>query len=70
MPHHKASKRAPARSQGGQHHDRNRRHLEELLNEGLVETFPASDPVAVTQPVSEQPSKTMTTRRQRSGRTR
>lgn len=26
-----------------------RRHLDELLDEGLEETFPASDPVAIVQ---------------------
>ena len=31
-----------------------RRRLEEALEEGLEETFPASDPVSVTQPA---PSK-------------
>jgi hypothetical protein len=34
--------------------DEERRRLEEALEEGLEETFPASDPVSVTQP---QPSK-------------
>jgi hypothetical protein len=27
-----------------------RRHLDELLDEGLKETFPASDAVAIVQP--------------------
>jgi nicotinate phosphoribosyltransferase len=33
-----------------------RRRLDELLDEGLKETFPASDPVAVVQHAPEQPS--------------
>jgi hypothetical protein len=32
-----------------------RRHLDELLDEGLRETFPASDPVAVGQFTSTEP---------------
>jgi nicotinate phosphoribosyltransferase len=32
-----------------------RRRLDELLDEGLKETFPASDPVAVVQHAPEQP---------------
>jgi hypothetical protein len=34
--------------------DAEKRHLDELLEEGLEETFPGSDPVNVTQPA---PSK-------------
>lgn len=30
-------------------------HLDELLDEGLDETFPASDPVEVTQPRRRSP---------------
>jgi hypothetical protein len=33
-----------------------RRRLDALLDEGLRETFPASDPVAVVQHAPEQPS--------------
>jgi hypothetical protein len=29
------------------------RHLDELLDEGLRQTFPASDPVAIVQPAPE-----------------
>lgn len=32
-----------------------RERLEHALDEGLKETFPASDPVAITQPSSERP---------------
>ena len=32
-----------------------RRRLDKLLDEGLEETFPASDPVAVVQHAPEQP---------------
>jgi nicotinate phosphoribosyltransferase len=38
-----------------------RRHLDELLDEGLRETFPASDAVAVVQ----QPPERMVKRRRR-----
>ena len=31
-------------------HDAEKRRLDEALEEGLQETFPASDPVNVTQP--------------------
>jgi hypothetical protein len=34
--------------------DSEKRRLEDALDEGLLETFPASDPVSVTQPA---PSK-------------
>lgn len=36
--------------------DRKRR-LEEALEEGLKETFPASDPVAVTEPAATAPGE-------------
>jgi hypothetical protein len=35
--------------------DERRRRLDEALDEGLEETFPASDPVAVTQPAPTPP---------------
>ncbi len=35
--------------------ERERRRLERALDEGLEETFPASDPVNVTQPRPEFP---------------
>jgi hypothetical protein len=31
-----------------------KRRLDEALNEGLEETFPASDPVSVTQPLQSK----------------
>jgi hypothetical protein len=34
-----------------------RRRLERALDEGLEQTFPASDPVALTQPASTRPDK-------------
>jgi hypothetical protein len=34
-----------------------KRTLEEALDEGLRETFPASDPVSVTQPASSKHDK-------------
>ena len=35
--------------------DDRKKDLDEALEEGLKETFPASDPPAVTQPVHHQP---------------
>ena len=35
--------------------DPTKRKLDELLEEGLEDTFPASDPVAVTQPAATLP---------------
>ena len=35
-----------------------KRRLDEALEEGLEETFPASDPPAATQPVHKPPRKT------------
>lgn len=32
-------------------------HLDELLDEGLRETFPASDPLAILEPVHLRPRK-------------
>lgn len=46
----KAHKRRPAALSG----DRLRDSLERALEEGLVETFPASDPVAAVQPLPQQ----------------
>jgi hypothetical protein len=34
-----------------------KKELDAKLEEGLVETFPASDPPAVTQPVHPEPAK-------------
>jgi hypothetical protein len=54
------------------------RHLDELLDEGLMETFPASDPVSVghftgteppTRPVDRRAADATTTPRARAGRT-
>jgi len=36
--------------------DATQRKLDELLEEGLEDTFPASDPVAVTEPGSAPPN--------------
>ena len=36
--------------------DPTQRKLDELLEEGLEDTFPASDPVAVTEPGSAPPN--------------
>ena len=35
--------------------ENNRQRLERALDEGLEQTFPASDPVALTQPASTRP---------------
>jgi hypothetical protein len=35
-----------------------RKHLEDLLDEALAETFPASDPVAMLQPAPKSPFMT------------
>ncbi len=40
--------------EAGKKADAEKRRLDEALDEGLEETFPASDPVSVTQPA---PSK-------------
>ncbi len=40
----------PSRPQRQTVEDAERRRREEALDEGLRETFPASDPVSVTQP--------------------
>lgn len=37
--------------------DAKKQRLERALEEGLKETFPASDPVAVTEPVPDCPNK-------------
>jgi hypothetical protein len=34
---------------------RNKKELEDQLNEGLEESFPGSDPVSVTQPAPSKP---------------
>ena len=39
-----------ARSEPGDRKSAEKRRLEQALEEGLEETFPASDPVNVTQP--------------------
>jgi hypothetical protein len=53
-PDRKESSKADEKRLEAKRQDR-KRQLEELLEEGLRETFPASDPVSVTQPAS--PSK-------------
>jgi nicotinate phosphoribosyltransferase len=45
--------RRPTRNLADEQHRKQR--LEEALEEGLRETFPASDPVAVTQPAPTRP---------------
>lgn len=36
--------------------DNNKDHLDEVLDEALKETFPASDPPSIVQPAPEPPS--------------
>ena len=38
---------------GDEQQQRDRLHEDQELDEGLEETFPASDPVSITQPVPE-----------------
>ena len=38
-------------------------HLDEVLEEGLQETFPASDPVAITEPAPKAPDDQAKARR-------
>jgi nicotinate phosphoribosyltransferase len=44
--------RAPKRNEKAE-----RKHIEDELDEGLRETFPASDPVAITQPAPDADKK-------------
>jgi hypothetical protein len=37
--------------------DEKKERLERALEEGLKQTFPASDPVAVTEPVPDRPNE-------------
>ncbi|MBW8785469.1 MAG: hypothetical protein JF593_12675 [Novosphingobium sp.] len=43
-----------------QHKQRSREHTEELLDEALKETFPASDPPAVSRPEDPAPARNET----------
>lgn len=53
MPRHAGSSEKPKR--GGKAPESDKQRLERELEEGLEETFPASDPVAVTEPAPEHP---------------
>lgn len=46
---------AAAKKQEVDEKDDRRQRLERALDEGLDETFPASDPVALTEPASTRP---------------
>lgn len=37
--------------------DAEKKHLDELLDEGLEETFPASDPLAILEPTPHAPPR-------------
>lgn len=41
----------------GKTHESKKERLERKLEEGLEETFPGSDPVAVTEPAPKPPEK-------------
>ncbi|MFZ2106305.1 MAG: hypothetical protein WAV18_13180 [Roseiarcus sp.] len=49
-----ATKSTRSKPKVGETEDR-RQRLERALDEGLEQTFPASDPVALTQPASTRP---------------
>jgi hypothetical protein len=42
---------------GGKTHESKKDKLERKLEEGLEETFPGSDPVAITEPAPKSPGK-------------
>jgi hypothetical protein len=37
--------------------DKEKKHLDELLDEALEETFPASDPAAILEPAPDSPPR-------------
>jgi nicotinate phosphoribosyltransferase len=45
------------REQGRRDEEDRMQKLEQALDEGLLGTFPASDPVSVTQPAPSKPGK-------------
>jgi hypothetical protein len=49
------SRKAPAAPKKPQLLQRDKKHLDELLDEALEETFPASDPPAMLEPVPGKP---------------
>jgi hypothetical protein len=49
------SRKRPAPPKGPEPSQRDKKHLDELLDEALEETFPASDPPAMLEPVPESP---------------
>jgi hypothetical protein len=52
------SKKRPKRvNHEADKNDNRRQQLENALQEGLEETFPGSDPVAVTEPASTPPDQ-------------
>jgi hypothetical protein len=51
QPRHQPSEVRPTEADAAE-----RQHLDELLDEGLKETFPASDPVAIVQRPPERPA--------------
>jgi hypothetical protein len=65
---HRSRKAVPKATQPGRADAAERRRLDDLLDEGLEETFPASDPVAIVQQAPERP-KTERRRRAHPSRT-
>jgi hypothetical protein len=49
------SRKRPATPKKPKASPRDKKHLDELLDEALEETFPASDPPAMLEPVPESP---------------
>lgn len=49
------SRKLPAAPKKPKPSQRDRKHVDELLDEALEETFPASDPPAMLEPVPELP---------------
>jgi hypothetical protein len=49
------SRKRPAAAKRPPRSRQEKKHLDELLDEGLKETFPASDPPAILEPVPDSP---------------
>lgn len=63
--HHLSRRRAPNLAPARAASAPQSRHLDELLDDGLKETFPASDPVAVVQHAPDPPLPARPRRAQR-----
>jgi nicotinate phosphoribosyltransferase len=60
---HQSRKAVPETTQPSPESVAEHRRLDELLDEGLKETFPASDPVAIVQRAPERPKAKRSRRR-------